>query len=157
MSNIKAVPMEEYRLELLKRAVRNVREGQYFNIEEITNQIAENEAKINEYFEKLIEIESLQESPGVNLAELADLVVKLENLIEQHEAAINALKENKLNIEREARHLDTILEYYSDPNLSAQEKYDKILGISIVSSIKDEAKKIFSEFGLESDPVYGTL
>ena len=157
ISNIKAVPMEEYRLELLKRAVRNVREGQLFNIDSITKEIAKKEKEINDFFEDLIDIESLQEVPGVSIMELNEKRIAIENLITEHEAAINSLKEHKLNIEREARHLDTILQYYKDDTLNAKEKYDKILGISIVSSIKDEAKKIFTEFGLESDPVYGTL
>jgi ribosomal silencing factor RsfS len=157
MTNIKAVPMEEYRLELLKRAIRNVREGQVFNIDAITKEVAKKEKEINDFFEDLIDIESMQEVPGVSMMELNEQRIAIEALITEHEAAINALKEHKLNIEREARHLDTILQYYKDDTLTAKEKYDKILGISIVSSIKDEAKKIFTEFGLESDPVYGTL
>ena len=157
IANIKAVPMEEYRLELLKRAVRNVKEGQLFNVDAITKEVAKKEKEINDFFEDLIDIESLQEVPGVSMLELNEKRVAIEALITEHEAAINSLKEHKFNIEREARHLDTILQYYKDETLTAKEKYDKILGVSIVSSIKDEAQKIFTEFGLESDPVYGTL
>ena len=157
MTNVKAVPMEEYRLELLKRAVRNVRENQFFNIDQITQDIAKKEKEINDFFQDLMDIEDLQEIPGVSLYELNEVRIKAEALIEQHEAAITSLTEAKLNIEREARHLDTILDYYKDSSLTNEEKYEKIIGVSVITSIQNEAKEIFKEFGLESDPVYGTL
>ena len=157
ISNIQAVPMEEYRLELLKRAVRNVRENQFFNVDQVTQEIAKKEAEINDFFEDLIDIENMQEVPGVSVYELNEARIQIESLIEQHEAAIRSLQEAKFNLEREARHLDKILDYYNDENLNAQEKYEKIIGVSVISSIQNEAKEIFTEFGLESDPVYGTL
>ena len=157
MSNIKAVSMEEYRLELLKRAVRNLKEKQLYDVSLITQDIAQKELEINNFFENLIAIEDLSEVPGVSVYELNEQRVKVEGLITAHEGAINTLKEHKLNIEREARHLDTILEYYKDTTLTDKEKFEKILGISTVSSIQNEAKTIFTEFGLESDPVYNTL
>lgn len=155
MSNVQPVPMEEYRLELLKRAVRNVRE-QLFNYD-VQDEIIAKEEEINSFFEDLIDIESLEEVPGVSIFELNERRIQIESLIEQHEASIRALQETKANIEREARHLDKILEYYNDPSLNAQEKYEKIIGISVMASIREEAKQIFTEFGLESDPVYGHL
>ena len=157
ITNIKGVSKEEYRLELLKRAIRNLKAGSNLNLEQVALDISEIESEIDEELTKLLTLDKAGVKGTITLEKLKELQDKIWDTINTLESSKNKLLEQKILIQKDVAQLDEILKYYKDPELTPQAKYDKILGISVLSEITEEAKKIYEEYGMESDPVYGEL